>query len=260
MVGTEGGDRKWELGTSPTADPLRYPGDRPERPYLLDHGRVRDLPADGLDERLDRARAVVVAAGSNATPARLVEKLGGDAVVALVRVEVRGLDLRYSAHLARYGSVPATAWPSTTTSLRLPALVLDAEQAAALDATEPNYDRRGIDALDGASAAVIAPTPIALPPELVSSYVSRHGWYRLPSGHPALPPAHRSTAATGRHGVVLGQRDVLDDVVRVIRRARPASAPTDVEALLAAVRAGDRDLTSAEVTALLAAEGRTGTG
>ncbi len=201
-------------------------------------------------------RNLVVVTGSNASPARLVEKLGGDAVVPVLAGTAKGIDVRHSAHVTRYGSVPATAWPVPGASPFLPVLVLDDDQLSELDATEPNYDRLGLDRL-GAQLLLLAASALDVhlpPPPTAFAYVSRRGWYRLEGGSPALPPL--ASPSPGRHGTVVTQAEVLTDVLVLARTARPELHLPDLATLLANLRDPDVDLTPAELTALLAASGR----
>lgn len=238
-----------EVGGSPTAHPLSYPGDLPDQPFVLDHGEVRPLNSGRFSTAVMSERHLVVAVGSNAAPARLVEKLGADEVVPVVSAAVVGMDVRYSAHITRYGAVPTTAWPSTGAAVSLPALLLDDDQLTALDATEPNYDR-----------VPLAELGVRLPIDgddrraSASTYVTCRGWYRLEGGEPALPPLRGETS--GRAGTILDQAQVLADVLGLVRSARPELDLADVTALLGALRSQDVDLTPRELTALLAAEGR----
>jgi len=237
------------VGGSPTADPLSYPGDIPDQPFVLDHGEVSPLSRGRPSAPDMNERHLVVAVGSNAAPARLVEKLGPDAAVPVLLLRVVGMDVRYSAHVTRYGAVPTTAWPQAGAALTLPALLLDDVQLVALDATEPNYDRVPL-----ADVGVRLPSHEHQRRASISTYVTRRGWYRLEGREPALPPLRGRTA--GRRGTVLGQGQVLATVLAVARSARPELDLPDVTALIAALRSHDVDLTPRELTAMLAADGR----
>ncbi|WNE98928.1 hypothetical protein PS467_28170 [Streptomyces luomodiensis] len=109
----------------------------------------RQEPLDAVLNRLGRAptadRHPVIAVGSNASPAQLHHKLSGPgrpAAVPMVPVDVHGIAVGCSAHIGRYGYVASA--PYTAPGARTPLVVswLDAEQLAAVDATEyPNYRR-----------------------------------------------------------------------------------------------------------------------
>ncbi|WP_413801477.1 hypothetical protein [Streptomyces iranensis] len=157
----------------PAQQPLTYPGRPITRPTLLTTGELWDLtptpgrlgtwtvdPRPGKDETpeepLDAVlthlghpptphRHPVIAVGSNASPAQLHHKLsrpGHPATVPMVPVDVHGIAVGCSAHIGRYGYVASA--PYTAPGARTPLVIswLDAEQLAAVDATEyPNYRR-----------------------------------------------------------------------------------------------------------------------
>lgn len=86
----------------------------------------------------------VLAVGSNASPAQLRRKLanaGRPARIPITAVSVRGLAVGVSAHVSRPGYLPATPVPSPGTESDLWVLWLDQVALAAIDVTEPNYDR-----------------------------------------------------------------------------------------------------------------------
>ncbi|CDR06476.1 hypothetical protein [Streptomyces iranensis] len=157
----------------PAQQPLTYPGRPITHPTLLTTGELWDLtpnpgrlgtwtvnPRPGKDEApeepLDAVlthlghpptphRHPVIAVGSNASPAQLHHKLsrpGHPATVPMVPVDVHGIAVGCSAHIGRYGYVASA--PYTAPGARTPLVIswLDAEQLAAVDATEyPNYRR-----------------------------------------------------------------------------------------------------------------------
>ncbi|MFE2184441.1 hypothetical protein [Streptomyces sp. NPDC059455] len=157
----------------PAQQPLTYPGRPITHPTLLTTGELWDLtptpgplgtwtvsprpgnneaPQEPLDAVLTRLghpptphRHPVIAVGSNASPAQLHHKLsrpGHPATVPMVPVDVHGIAVGCSAHIGRYGYVASA--PYTAPGARTPLVIswLDAEQLAAVDATEyPNYRR-----------------------------------------------------------------------------------------------------------------------
>jgi hypothetical protein len=122
---------------------LRYPFRAPGRGCVVTRGGARSLR---LDDGIKAGRLPLLAAGANASPARLREKLR-DALgpgVALVPAEARGLAVVHSAHLSAYGAVPATVLPCPGAASRVLLLWLTPEQVAGLDGTEAlgmNYRR-----------------------------------------------------------------------------------------------------------------------
>ncbi|WP_262701590.1 MULTISPECIES: hypothetical protein [Streptomyces] len=158
----------------PAQQPLTYPGRPITHPTLLTTGELWDLtptpgphlgtwtvnprpdddqaPEEPLDAVLRQLghpptphRHPVIAVGSNASPAQLHHKLsrpGHPATVPMVPVDVHGIAVGCSAHIGRYGYVASA--PYTAPGARTPLVIswLDAEQLAAVDATEyPNYRR-----------------------------------------------------------------------------------------------------------------------
>ena len=117
---------------------LTYPYATPERSYLYRDGRTEELPGD-----FDRSgRAPLISYGANAAPEALALKLAplpGEPL-PVVRSQLRGFDVVYSAHVSPYGAVPATLLESPGTVAPVFVLHATAEQRALLTATELNYD------------------------------------------------------------------------------------------------------------------------
>ena len=94
-------------------------------------------------------RVLVVAVGSNAAPEVMLRKFTGRSVstlVPLIRCRVGGIGVGFSAHVSRQGFVAATPFADPGGELVLIGSLLDDDQLAALDATEPNYVRLRLDA------------------------------------------------------------------------------------------------------------------
>ncbi|RZS43653.1 hypothetical protein EV193_102634 [Herbihabitans rhizosphaerae] len=144
----------------PALDPLCYPGRAPAEPMLLHDrrlspftvapGGVGDWPLAGqpLDSVLTglgvdpiTARVPSVAVGSNASPAQLCHKLGPSAIVPMVPVRVRGVGIGVSSHISRAGYVSASPYADPGVETTIVVAFLDAEQLAAVDATEVHYHR-----------------------------------------------------------------------------------------------------------------------
>jgi hypothetical protein len=138
----------------------------------LDAGRLEDSLVRGPDgevsalggycESLGMARpgaaTPLLSYGANASPEGLGRKLAGlDAAVPLVLVRIEGLDAVYSAHISPSGGMGAAIQRSPGTTAEMAIAYLGDEALAAIDATEPNYDR------------------VALPGTDVEAYVSKHG-------------------------------------------------------------------------------------
>jgi hypothetical protein len=149
----------------------------------LEAGRLEDSLVRGPDgevsalggycESLGIARpgaaTPLLSYGANAAPEALVRKLAGlDPVVPLVLVRIEGLDAVYSAHISPSGGLGAALQRSQGTTAEMAIAYLGGEALAAIDATEPNYDR------------------VTLPGTDVEAYVSKHGCLVMDGGHVAV--------------------------------------------------------------------------
>jgi hypothetical protein len=113
----------------------------------------------------------VLAYGANRSLAGIARKLGTDApsppvVVAAARLD--GFDVVYSAHVSPYGAVPATLQRRPGHAVDVHVLFVDDAQVAAIDAYEPNYQRRR---LDGISLRLEDGDTI----DSAEAYISLHG-------------------------------------------------------------------------------------
>jgi hypothetical protein len=153
-----------------------------------DGGDAPDLQKLTLDRYLRNAGGSpvasfvpVLAVGSNASPAQLRRKLakaGLPTLVPITAVRVSGLAVGVSAHVSRPGYLPATPVPDDGAVSDLWLVWLDAAALAAVDATEPNYDR--------------IPVPTRYPVRLTTGqpvmqcwvYLSRHGYLINEAGEP----------------------------------------------------------------------------
>lgn len=166
----------------------------------------------------------MLAIGSNACPAQLSAKFRGrhcrDDLVGLV-VTVQDLVVRPSAHLSRSGYwpfAPARLVGATTAAVLC---LLDADQVAVLDATEPNYVRTR---LDQQVHRVVGAGPLAR----VEVYVSRHGVV----DDPRLP-------------VWTDPPPTQDELLEVLLSAVPAAARFGTPAGLSAALRNDPSLATA---------------
>jgi hypothetical protein len=151
-----------------------YPGAPVAEDGVLVDGRWR---ARAVDPARDTdGRTPLLAVGSNACAAVLARKLAtvpGSLPVRVVRAD--GLGVGHSAHVSRRGYVPAAPFPSPgSTVVRV--LLVDSDQLAAVDATEPTYDRVAASAL----GVTVPEHPEA------DVYVSRAGVLAPPTA-PPLP-------------------------------------------------------------------------
>lgn len=177
---------------------LGYPYAIPSSSYALLGGAVADLDAATVDLA---DRIPLLAYASNAAPDVLARKLAAAPdPVAVIRTDLRDFDVVYSAHLSRYGSVPATLRRSPGTEVGAFVLHLTREQLRLIAATEPNYE---LASFDRPSCALEGDAPGEL-----SVFVSRHGCLLLDGREIALSEIE----ARHRRFEALGQREVLERV------------------------------------------------
>ncbi|MFO8076371.1 MAG: hypothetical protein R6T85_09670 [Egibacteraceae bacterium] len=206
------------LAVTPLEEPLSYPGRHAGGSFLLVDdrlitlGEARGQPivaagedavcaarlagAGDLDAALSslhatplRARAPMVAVGSNAAPAQLRAKLlrwGAPVVVPALQARVAGLGVGHSAHVARAGYVPAAPFADRAARARLLVLWLDEAQRRAVDETEPSYVRQP---LPKACTVTLRCGRRLAGTEL---YRSRHGLLSLDGAAPAPPMPQRA--------------------------------------------------------------------
>ncbi len=102
----------------------------------------RTLREHGGSPLADRHR--VIAVGSNASPAvmdRKMRRAGIDRPLAMTFERHAGIAVGHSAHVSLPGYIATAPYRCSHCVHRFVTVHLDDEQVAALDATEPNYDR-----------------------------------------------------------------------------------------------------------------------
>ncbi len=196
------------LDVVPALVPLAYPGRPAPAPGLLTGPELLPLTAapkplgewavDTGTVTVDDALAAlhrpptavrhpVLAVGSNASPAQLAHKFarrGLSAAVPMVPVRVRGIAVGCSGHIGRHGYVAAAPYADPRTERTLVAAWLDAEQLAAVDATEVNYWRV---LLPGDAFPMTLPPPSGERLAGAYLYVSKWGVLTDPAGGPPRP-------------------------------------------------------------------------
>ncbi len=153
---------------------LAYPYATPDRSYLYVDGEARGLPGAGTDLS---ARTPLLSYGANAAPDALARKLAPlpGVEMPVMRSELEGFDVVYSAHVSPYGAVPATLLESLGTTAPVFVIYPTEEQRALLAVSEPNYDLVEIDG--------------------VAAYRSKHGPLSI-DGSPVALAAVRSAGRT----------------------------------------------------------------
>ena len=178
---------------------LEYPYATPERSYLYRDGTAEELPGD-LDLE---GRTSLLAYGANAAPEALAYKLAllpGEEMPVL-RAELGGFDVVYSAHVSPYGAVPATLQESLGTTAPVFVVFPGPEQLELLTAYELNYD---LVTLNGVSCRLEDGTAV----EELAAYRSIHGCLSLDGSEVALA----AVRSAGRSLPELDEPAVLERV------------------------------------------------
>ncbi len=118
---------------------LSYPFAIPRSSFMFTVDQTQPLKklSDGF-----RSRLPVIAVGSNQSPSQLTRKYKGLADTGEIPAEravLKNFDVVYAAHLAGYGSVPATFQSSPGTLVTIFVLWLTEIQLSRMHQTESNY-------------------------------------------------------------------------------------------------------------------------
>jgi hypothetical protein len=184
---------------------LAYPYRPPPGSFVQVGERTEPVPPEGADLS---GRRALLSYGANAAPEALARKLAAlePRPLPVLATELTGYDVVYSAHVTRYGAVPAAlvASPGTTASVHL--VFPDEEQLAALAATEGhNYAlERLVDFTSELEAGGAGPTEI-------DAFISVHG----PLLRGGQPIALAAIPARGRR---FGQL-TTPEVIELVRAA-----------------------------------------
>jgi hypothetical protein len=119
---------------------LAYPYEPPVGSFAQIGDRTLPVPPAEIDIA---GRRALLAYGANAAPEALTRKLAAlpPEPIAVLRVSLTGWDVVYSAHVTRYGAVPAAVVPSPGTVVSVHLVFPSDEQLAAIAATEgANYE------------------------------------------------------------------------------------------------------------------------
>ncbi len=118
---------------------LAYPYAPPAASFVQVGARTEPVPPEGADLS---GRHALLSYGANAAPEALTRKLAAldPRPLPVLRAELTGFDVVYSAHITRYGAVPAALVASAGTTASVHLVFPDDEQLAALAVTEgQNY-------------------------------------------------------------------------------------------------------------------------
>jgi len=184
---------------------LEYPYAAPERSYLYREGTAEALP----DDLVLGERTPLLAYGANAAPEALAYKLAAlpGEEMPVLRAELEGFDVVYSAHVSPYGAVPATLQESPGTTAPVFVVFPSPGQLELLTAYELNYD---LVTLNGVTCRLEDGTAV----EELAVYRSIHGCLSLDGGEVAL-------AAVRSAGRTLPELDEPAALERVRARLEP---------------------------------------
>jgi len=162
--------------------PWTYPGTPASGSGLLRDGELSPLvPTEvSLEDR-----ALVVAVGSNASPAVMTRKLalaGVSTTLPFLSVRLHGLAVGHGAYVSIHGHIPAAPFLEERAVTATFASLLDSDQLGALDRTEPNYHRTRVKSSTGAACRL--EMDWGDEPESFMVYVSRWGVLGSPGGQP----------------------------------------------------------------------------
>jgi hypothetical protein len=122
---------------------LRYPYPAAAAPVRLTPEGPAPLPDPAPEALLGEGRHAVIAVGANAAPERLAEKLSdthpdppAGPNVPMVPAWLEGHAVVYSAHITRYGALPATLHPCPGARCRVTVLFPTGDELARLHGTE----------------------------------------------------------------------------------------------------------------------------
>jgi hypothetical protein len=139
-------------------DPLDYPFELASSSFVWTAGGIEPLPRSVPVGDLSVGRRPVAAIGSNASPGQLTRKFGGerftdpsspDGQVPVLRAELDDVDVVYGAHLASYGSLPATLLDAPGATAQVFITWLTPRQLARMNETEGLGDAYQLRRLEG---------------------------------------------------------------------------------------------------------------
>jgi hypothetical protein len=150
---------------------LGYPYSTPEYDFMLDNGDLRRLEEGFSLEN----RTAVLAVGSNRSPAQLLRKFGNKSIIPVTHAQLFDYDVVYAAHIASYGSIPATLAQSTGTIVSVSITWLSGSQLKRMHETEAigiNYDY-------GIASNLAFTTNTGCKIDAIGCYLGRHGYLNI---------------------------------------------------------------------------------
>ncbi|MDJ0893614.1 MAG: hypothetical protein QNJ92_00615 [Alphaproteobacteria bacterium] len=196
-----------------------YPFSIPEASYLYANGAARPLaPGEAFTDRHYEDRVPVIACGSNRSPERLANKYPEpDAVIPVERARLNDCDVVYSAHITRYGSVPATLARAPGTRVEVSVNWLTEAQLEVMHATEGSYDYLRLERIE---LALEGDGGWQRRLDTAFTYWSRQGALH----HEGEPVAMQAARADNRSFAALSQTEVQAAVHARLGGGRPIDA------------------------------------
>jgi len=150
-----------------------YPYAYPRHAYVFRDGEAQRFDGASID-----GRTPVLAIGSNQSPSRLSQKFGRHHEIPVQRAWLDDFDVVYSAHVARYGAVPAMLQVSPGSSVSIGVTWLDPAQLEIMHASELSAANYRYATLEGVRVVLDDGRQLAS----VSAYVGRHAHLAGPCG------------------------------------------------------------------------------
>lgn len=184
---------------------LSYPFDIPNSSFTFTVDQTQ--PIKKMNDSY-RSRMPVLAAGSNQSPLQLTRKYKGipdTGEIVAERAELENFDVVYAAHLAGYGSVPATLQSSPGTSVTIFILWLTEKQLFRMHETEANYY---FDKLTGLNIK----TEFGVQLETAYAYTARNGCLNI-DGSPLALAEIWAKERQFAHATQLQVQEAVRDVI-----------------------------------------------
>jgi hypothetical protein len=187
---------------------VAYPFDIPHHSFAFNPLTCAPEPFDhGMVE--DRQLVPVAAVGSNASPSQLGRKFPPHGAltqtIPVLYTELQDFDSVYAARVSKYGSIPATPYPSPGTVVRVHVTFLNERQLERMNRTESlgvGYDL--VEMPDGCFPE--------LPGRRVLTYVARSGALLI-GEHPS---ALAAISGRNRAFTAISERAAIDVVAEIL--------------------------------------------
>lgn len=187
---------------------VAYPFDIPRHSFVFNPQTHTPDPFD-YEMIEDRQLVPVAAVGSNASPSQLSRKFPPDGAVTeaipVLYTEIRDFDSVYAARVSKYGSIPATPYPSPGTSIRVHVTFLNGRQLERMNSTESLGVGYDLVEMPGGSFP-------ELPGRRVLTYVARSGALLIgdrPAALADIPGSNRTFAE-------ISERTAIDVVAEIL--------------------------------------------